>query len=236
MKTKIIALEGIDGSGKGLQFAALKAALVKRGHTVATMDFPDYNGFFGAEIGKMLSGGANVRADGVDAKSMALWYACDRLKAFGTFWDGEYDFLLLNRYVMSNAVYQCVRYLEGNGSRKQGPEAVKTGFDETGFTDWVFEMEHGQLGLPVPDIYFIFDVAPDTSKGNVAKKGRREYTERADVYESSENLMSGARELYLALGKAFANAHIIMCEDERGMRRPEEITGELMKVIDLYMT
>ena len=221
MKTKLIALEGIDGSGKGLQFAALKAALERRGRSVGTMDFPDYTGFFGKEIGKMLSGGGNVRADEADARSMALWYACDRFRAFRSFTDGEADFLLINRYVLSNAVYQSVRF------REQNP-----GADAEAFAEWVFALEHAELGLPVPDIYFIFDVDAPTSKSNVAKKGRRQYTEDADVYERSESLMSGARELYLKLGKALPNARVIKCGTNGGMRAAEEITGELMGIIE----
>lgn len=223
MLTKIIALEGIDGSGKGLQFRALKAALEARGFSVGCMDFPDYGGFFGAEIGKMLAGAGGVRADEVDAKSMALWYACDRRQVFAAFRDGEYDYLLLNRYTMANAVYQGVRYQWQNPGAEAGAK---------GFAGWVFELEHESMGLPVPDIYFIFDVDAAMSRENVAKKGRREYTEQADLYEKSESLMSAARELYLALGGAYPNARVIRCADGGRMRPPEEITREMMEVIE----
>lgn len=40
-KTKIIAIEGIDGGGKGVQVRALKENLQKLGYTVAGARLPD---------------------------------------------------------------------------------------------------------------------------------------------------------------------------------------------------
>ena len=104
-KTRIIAIEGIDGSGKGVQYRLLRDALLARGYTVATRDFPAYDSFFGGEIGKLLSGAEGTRADQVDGKSMALWFALDRFESFRDYRDGATDILILNRYVLSNAVY-----------------------------------------------------------------------------------------------------------------------------------
>ena len=94
-KTKIIAIEGIDGSGKGVQYQLLRDALCARGYSVATRDFPAYDSFFGREIGKLLAGTGSVRADQVDGKSMALWFALDRFES-----------------LLSNAVYQSIRDID----------------------------------------------------------------------------------------------------------------------------
>ena len=63
-KTKIIAIEGIDGSGKGVQYQLLRNALCARGYSVATRDFPAYDSFFGQEIGKLLAGSSGWKEHG----------------------------------------------------------------------------------------------------------------------------------------------------------------------------
>ena len=109
MKTKIITIEGIDGSGKTVQYNKLLEGLRGMGYTVDTKSFPIYESFFGGQVGRYLSGEEGVYATDVDQKSMALWFAMDRFKAFEAWRDGEYDFLIINRYVLSNAVYQSIR-------------------------------------------------------------------------------------------------------------------------------
>ena len=107
--TKIIAFEGIDGTGKTVQLQRLFERLTARGLSVLTLSFPMYDSFFGAECGRLLSGSGGVRANEVDQKSMALWYALDRFEAFREFDYSKADVLLINRYILSNAVYQSVR-------------------------------------------------------------------------------------------------------------------------------
>ena len=107
--TKIIAFEGIDGTGKSVQMQRLSETLQRRGLKVMELSFPMYDTFFGEQVGRYLSAKDGVAANTVDGKSMALWFALDRLDAFKGWQDGEYDYLIINRYVLSNAVYQSIR-------------------------------------------------------------------------------------------------------------------------------
>ena len=105
----VITFEGIDGTGKGTQMDRLAASLNARGLRVKVLSFPIYDSFFGSEVGAFLTGRDGVRADTVDGKSMALWFALDRFEAFRRFDMSDCDVLLINRYVLSNAVYQSIR-------------------------------------------------------------------------------------------------------------------------------
>ena len=53
--TKIIAFEGIDGTGKSVQMERLCEALKARGLSVLEISFPMYDTFFGEMIGRYLS-------------------------------------------------------------------------------------------------------------------------------------------------------------------------------------
>ena len=76
-KTKIFAIEGIDGGGNGVQVRALKENLQKLGYTVAGRDYPMYDTYFGAQVGRLLSGAGGVRAEVIDGESLARWFARD---------------------------------------------------------------------------------------------------------------------------------------------------------------
>ena len=112
--SRIITLEGIDGTGKGTQTRRLKAALEQRGLKVGELSFPAYGSYFGGYVGQYLSGKLGTAADRVDQHSMALWFALDRWEAMQAFDPEAYDVVLINRYVLSNAVYQSIRDLDLN--------------------------------------------------------------------------------------------------------------------------
>lgn len=218
MDGRVIAFEGIDGSGKGVQIREIADRLTGLGRKVLVQDFPVYSGFFGKEIGRMLSGEQDVRADVVDPRSMSLWYALDRHEALKGIDRREYDDILFNRSTLSNAVYQSIR------AREEDREA---------FIEWLFELEFERLGVWEPDLYFIFDVTEEQSKKNVEKKEQRVYLKDTfDVYERSQRIMNQARSVYLRLAQEHDNMYIIPCMDENGVFKSiEEIADLVMKKI-----
>ncbi len=216
-KTKIIAIEGIDGSGKGVQYQLLRNALCARGYSVATRDFPAYDSFFGQEIGKLLAGTGSVRADQVDGKSMALWFALDRFESLRDYVDGATDILLLNRYVLSNAVYQSIRDID---------------LGKPDLADWVFELEYTHLGLPRPDINLVFSIAPEQAEENVCKKGCRSYVGAGrDVYEASHGIQARAMAQYLAYAARYDDIAVIPCMEQGQLLPIEAISARVLATL-----
>lgn len=195
----VISLEGIDGSGKDTQAQLLSEYLMSNGCVTITRSYPQYSSFFGQEIGKLLSGRrAGASADKLDPQSMALWYALDRWHDYSIFLQGQTapDVLLFNRYTLSSVVYQGIR----------SENSIEC-------EDWIFHLEQNVLGLPAPDIYFIFDVGSDTASINVLRKDAREYIEAQthDVYEGDRTLQTLARESYLKWTERLPNAILLQC-------------------------
>lgn len=208
---KYIVIEGIDGTGKSVQTEKLREALESRGLRTALLSFPQYESFFGSYVGRYLSGKDGVKASEVDQYSMALWFAMDRFDAFRRFDDSPYDAVLINRYVLSNAVYQSIRDIDaGRGDA----------------LDFCLKLEHETLGIPVPDLQLILDVSTGDASKNVEKKGFRGYVgDKKDVYEEQPSLQERAREKYLAFARRLPGCEVVPCM-ENGALLPIETIHE----------
>lgn len=218
--TKIIAFEGIDGTGKSVQMACLAETLRNRGLKVREISFPMYDTFFGEMIGRYLSAKDGVAANTVDGKSMALWFALDRFEAFKRLDYSDADVLLINRYVLSNAVYQSIRDID---------------LDKPDILDFCLELEHKHFGIPVPDLHLVLDMDTESAAENVDKKGFREYIGNArDVYESIDFIQARARKKYAEYAQRIPNVHLILCT-ENGKLLPIGTIAKRIEAVVLPM-
>ena len=214
--TKIIAFEGIDGTGKSVQMQRLSDALKRRGLSVLEISFPMYDTFFGDLVGRYLSAKDGVAANTVDGKSMALWFALDRFEAFRNLDYSCYDVLLINRYVLSNAVYQSIRDID---------------LDKPDILDFCLELEHKHFGIPVPDLHVVLDMDTEDAANNVDKKGFRDYIGNArDVYESIDSIQARARRKYAEYAQRIPNVKLINCM-ENGSLLPIDVIAERVERI-----
>src|SRR6202007_770696 len=107
---KLIAVEGIDGSGKQTQVQLLARELESRGHKVLVTGVPQYDSWFGKMVGQFLNGDFGA-LDSVDPHFTALLYAGDRFECkqpiVSALQNG--DIVLADRYVGSNLAHQTAR-------------------------------------------------------------------------------------------------------------------------------
>lgn len=217
-ETKIIAFEGIDGTGKSVQMAELQRRLEQRGLSVGVLSFPDYGSFFGGCVGRYLTRKDGVSASDVDQRSMALWFAMDRWAAFQGFDYRRFDVLLINRYVLSNAVYQSIRDRD---------------VDKPDILDFVLTLEHEQLKLPRPDLYLILDVDLTAAQDNVTKKGYRDYVgDEKDEYEKQDSIQLRARAKYLSFGERLENVRVIPCMEAGALLPIEAIAQRVLAAVE----
>lgn len=200
---RVLAFEGIDGSGKETQCRLLREHLEASGCRVLVASYPQYGSFFGKEIGQLLSATNPMHsARTLDPKSMALWYALDRWAHFDSTSEqwAQAEFVLLNRSTMSSMVYQSLR--------SDHPEET---------LDWVEQLEFEVLHLPRPDLFVVFDVSPKSSAQNMKRKSQREYFDgELDVYEEDESLQIRSWKAYRQLANAREDSELVICENGQG--------------------
>ena len=213
----VIAFEGIDGSGKTVQMQHLEQKLLARGLRVDTLSFPAYHSFFGRHIGSYLTCSEGVCASNVDGKSMALWFALDRFEALRNYSMEHLDVVLMNRYVLSNAVYQSIRDRD---------------LHKPDLLDFVLELEHEHFYIPKADLYIYLDVHIENASKNVTKKGYRDYAGHdKDVYESQVGIQLRARAKYLEYATRLPNIAVVPCMQNTCMRTEEEIANSVFEAL-----
>jgi len=106
----LIAIEGIDGSGKHTQANLLEHSLRSSGFPVYSTGFPQYDSWFGQMVGKFLNGDFGP-LESIDPRFTALLYAGDRFEAKPQLESAlrEGKVVLVDRYVGSNLAHQVAR-------------------------------------------------------------------------------------------------------------------------------
>jgi dTMP kinase len=132
----LIAIEGIDQSGKRTQANLLARRLATKRYRASVWDFPDYRTSLGKQLRAYLAG-----KNRFDYHAVHLLYAANR-------WEraeelnreiGRGRNIIVNRYSPSNLAYGLAHGLP---------------------LDWLKSLENG---LPKADMVFVLDVAPHTS-------------------------------------------------------------------------
>ncbi len=216
---KLIAIEGIDGSGKRTQVELLSNALRAQGHSVYSTGFPQYDSWFGKMVGQFLNGELGP-LESVDPHFTALLYAGDRFEAKpkleAALNNGQ--IVLADRYIASNLAHQAARV---------APEK------RAAFVEWIEHLEYRIYGLPREDLVLYLRVPPVEAQKLVALKSARSYTSaQKDLQEASLRHLEDAAQMYDSLSKR-PNWNTIECFDakRKQMRTPEDIGKEVAAAV-----
>lgn len=212
---KLIALEGIDGSGKGTQSRLLVERLRATGKRIELISFPRYDATtFGQAIGDFLNGRFGS-LEQVHPFLASVLYAADRYESRDIIDAAcsEADVVVFDRFVASNLAHQ--------GSRLPVDERAE-------FVKRVQTIEHGVFGLPQTDLTILFHIPADEARKLVAKKDARSYTEReADIQEEDTDYLGGVSDVYQSLADAGDSWRRIDCLNKDGLRSVESISDEV---------
>lgn len=216
---KLIALEGIDGSGKGTQAALLEKALAAQGHSVYSIGFPQYDSWFGKMVGQFLNGDLGV-LETVDPHFTAMLYAGDRFEAKPRLEAAlrEGKIVLADRYIGSNLAHQSARTPADN---------------RASFVAWIEHLEYNIYSLPCESLVLYLQLPPREAQNLVARKSARTYTaDKQDIQEASLRHLEDAASMYdqLALRPNWAT---ISCFDAaRGsVRSQSQIAADILAAV-----
>ncbi|OBI52826.1 dTMP kinase [Mycobacterium sp. E796] len=184
----LIAIEGVDGSGKRTLSDGLRKAFEAAGKSVATLAFPRYGQSVTADIAaEALHGGHGDLASSVYA--MATLFALDRAGAIGQIaaLRRDHDVVILDRYVASNAAYSAARLHQDAAG-----EAAA----------WVHRLEYERLGLPAPDWQVLLAVPAELAARRARRRAEHEPGRARDSYERDDGLQQRTGAVYAELAAA----------------------------------
>jgi dTMP kinase len=216
----LIAIEGIDGAGKGTQAARVAEAAAARGYSVASFSFPLYDGNpFSRAIADYLNGEFGG-ADDVHPELAGLLYAGDRFHAKPRLLAAlaESDLVVCDRYVASNAAHQGAK-LTGEARRR--------------LLDWLDEVEYGEFGLPRPELVVLLDAPVALARELVGRKAARGYTTlEADIHEADPGHSGATRAVYLELARRDGWRVVETAGAEGAARGVDEIADEVWSAVE----
>jgi dTMP kinase len=216
---KLIAIEGIDGSGKRTQVDLLAKALIAGGHAVYSTGFPQYDSWFGRMVGQFLNGDFGA-LETVDPHFSALLYAGDRFEAKprleAALTQGK--IVLVDRYIGSNLAHQTARTKEA---------------DRPAFISWIEHLEYSIYNLPRETMVLYLRVPPRQAQELVGRKSARSYTTaKKDLLEASLRHLEDAAAMYDQLAQRPHWATIACFDETRGaMRSQKHIAAEILAAV-----
>ena len=220
----LIAIEGIDGSGKGTQAKLLLNKLKNINKESILLQFPQYsNNFFGKEVGKYLNGDYGS-LNSINPKMASLLYGLDRFESKP----------LLEKALNNNGYVICDRYIASNMAHQATRVSEHLALD---LMNWIKYFETQILQLPWPDLTIFLKTSIDNSQRLVTKKEAREYTlKKLDLHEADTDHLKNANRNFELLSKD-SNWVAIDCISNTGDLRSieiihNEIVSEIFKRIE----
>lgn len=217
MKSKLIVIDGLDGSGKTTQFDIISKLLEEK-HDVKAISFPEYDKPSSALVKMYLNGEIAKNAAEVNAYAASSFYAVDRYASYKIYWEKNYkngDVILASRYVSSNAIHQMGKLPENEWDN---------------YLKWLEDYEYGKLGLPRPDCVIFLDMPVEISQRLMTSRYNGDESKK-DIHEANVEYLKGCRRTALyAAGKC--GWHIVECSGGDEPLSVKAITDKIMYIIN----
>lgn len=225
MKNKgiLIAIEGVDASGKQTHSELLFEKLKNDGKKVRKISFPMYESPSSSLVKMYLSGDFGERAEDVSAYAASTLFAADRFATFHTDWGKDYEsgtIIVADRYVSSNMIHQA--------GKLKNDEKDK-------FLEWLDDFEYGIYALPRPDINIFLDMPPEYGE-KLMRERENKFTgaNRKDIHERDFGYLKKSYENACHIAKKY-DWRIISCVKGGMIRSIEDINDELYEIVTTEM-
>ncbi len=215
MKKRLIAIDGLDASGKMTQTEMLKDLLESKGIPYRYLSFPTYHSEYSAHVNMYLKGRFGNDPEAVNPFAASSFFGADRFCSYMLDWKEDYEngsIILANRYTSANAVHQLSKLDESE-------------YDS--FLEWLTDYEYNKLGVPKPDAVVYLCVPPEVSQKMISHRCEETGAEK-DIHESN------AKHLFNSYRAALYSADKlgwikIDCNDGENMRSRQDIQKEIIE-------
>lgn len=220
MNGKLIIIDsGSDASGKATQTKKLYERLIKEGHNVRHVEFPNYESESSALVKMYLNGDFGDKASEVDPYIASTFYAVDRYASFKTQWEEFYNsggIILADRYTTSNMIHQASKMDEVDRDR---------------YLEWLLDFEFNMYKIPTPDCVIFLDVPVTfTSKLMENRKNKITGESKKDIHESDVEYLKKSYDNAIEIADKYL-WHKITCVKEDSLRGIDDIHTDIYNIV-----
>lgn len=218
---KLIAIDGVDASGKQTHTTMLFDKLSSDGYNVRKISFPAYESPSSELVKMYLSGEFGDKPEDVNAYAASSFFAADRFASFRTDWKEFYEksdsVIIADRYTSSNMIHQASKIDDLDEKDK--------------FLDWLFELEYKVYGIPKPDVTFFLDMPVDFAKKLMQdRENKFDNSDVKDIHERNKEYLEKSYNNACYIADKFSWEHIL-CVQNEAIRSIEEINNEIYSLV-----
>ena len=215
----LIAIEGVDASGKQTHSERLYDKLKNDGIAVRKISFPMYESESSSLVKMYLSGRFGENAGDVSAYAASTFFAADRFATYHTDWGKDYEdgtVIVADRYVSSNMIHQASKLPDGEKDK---------------YLDWVNDFEYGIYALSKPDINIFLDMPPEFG-ARLMRERDNKFTQNSekDIHERDLGYLQKSYENACYIAQKYGWT-VISCVRDGEIRSIEDINDELYEIV-----
>ena len=218
---RLIAIDGVDASGKQTHTSMLYEKLIADGYDVRKISFPVYESPSSELVKMYLSGKFGDKPEDVNAYAASSFFAADRFSSYRTDWKEFYkkenSIIIADRYTSSNMIHQASKIDDINEKNK--------------FLDWLFELEFDIYEIPKPDLTFFLDMPVEYAKKLMEdRENKFDNTQSKDIHERNKEYLEKSYENACYIANKYSWEHIL-CVENGEIRSIEEINNGMYDIV-----
>ncbi|MCD8390662.1 MAG: thymidylate kinase [Firmicutes bacterium] len=221
----LIAVDGVDSSGKQTQTELLRKRLKSDGVNIRAVSFPVYDSPSSSLIKMYLDGEFGTNPDDVNAYTASAFFALDRFASYKTDWGADYNggaVILADRYTTSNMIHQAGKIDDLSEKKK--------------FIDWVYDFEYNICGLPKPDITIFLDMPPEYGIRLMENRANKiDGTDVKDIHERNREYLQKSYDNAVFVAESYGWKRIV-CAENGAVRSIEDINDEVYSAVKAVLT
>lgn len=215
--SKLIIIEGLDGSGKSTQTELLEKYFKENSVDYKKIKLPDYDSPSSTLVNMYLGGEFGKNASEVNAYAASAFYAVDRFASYKLKWKDDYEngtLILADRYATSNSIYQMEKI----------PAAQ---WDD--YLEWTEDFEYNKIGIPRPDLVIFLDMPVEISQKLMTSRYKGDESKK-DVHEVNVDFLNACRKsaLYAANKQGWK---VVSCSDGENPYSIEDIHNAVVDIV-----